>query len=344
MSFPFNKTLIPLLILITTWTGQSLSQELKIERKQRLVSYLQDGDEILKRWVKIGDDLYQAHFVIPTYGAGSAADPFADTNEITIKQNPKKYLEEIGVSFGKGNKVNYNQKNSILTVIQSSEQLKLIEAYFSMGCRRIPKRISIRTEIYQLPSSLAVKLIESCTGQSDHHSERDAVLRLVNEGEAKLVALTKIVSRSGQRSKLTDAYEVPFIQEIPQKKTADKKTPLPSFQISTRPVGTILEVDSVLGVDEWAIDLSLNLQHHTGPPEFISINDQIEIPQFHNKEITAQVTLSSGSYILIGSWKPTGKPEYENSELMHVVFLTANVQGLRDYGVLLPAEDPPTKK
>ncbi|MFK5924928.1 MAG: hypothetical protein QM496_22335 [Verrucomicrobiota bacterium] len=351
MTFPFNKTLIPLLILITTWTGQSFSQELKIERKQRLVSYLQGGDEILKRWIKVGDDLYKARFIVPdtflndySNENGLPVDPFADEQRKPSKRTAIKVLQEAGVVFGKGSSANYDIMNSVLTVVQTREQLELCEAYVAPICCRYEQQIAIRTEIYELPMPLALELVESCEGESDHSAERNAVRQLMKDGGAKLVALTSVISRSGQRSKIIDGNEVPFLENVPSKDNDNSETNDKNFTIGSRPVGTLLEVDPVLGADNWTIDLSLQLEHHTASPEFIPIRDGIKIPQFHSKEITTQVTLLKGNYLLVGTWKPTGKPEYEREDLMHVVFLTANVQGLRDYGVLLPAKGPNTNK
>lgn len=60
------------------------------------------------------------------------------------------------------------------------------------------------------------------------------------------------------------------------------------------------------------------------------------------KEITTQITFANGSYILAGTWKPSSNPEYEEKDLMHVVFLTVNIQYTRDFGVLQPVEGDKT--
>jgi len=96
----------------------------------------------------------------------------------------------------------------------------------------------------------------------------------------------------------------------------------PDWEI--RQVGTIFEVDPVLGADGYTMDLSMMLEHHTAAPETepLHINSP---PLFHSKRLTTQLALISGSYTLLGSWKPTGKPEYEDNDLMHLIFVTANV-------------------
>ncbi|MCF6311163.1 MAG: type II and III secretion system protein [Verrucomicrobiales bacterium] len=351
MLFRFKYLLLALVSLHLGLTTPLFSQELKIERKQHLVSYLQDGDEILKRWIKSGNGLYEARFIVPSTFLNlqelPPIDPFANETPKeqadAINKNAKKVLIQAGLVFGEGSSVSYDLPHSMLTVVQTPDQLELCEAYLSGGCHLTYQQISVRAEIYELPSRLALQLLESCEDQGDHTPERNAVRQLMKQGDAKLIALPSILSRSGQRSKIIDAYEVPFLANaLPQKDVKAKKTPQP-LEITSRPVGTLFEVDPVLGADNWTIDLSFQLEHHTGPPEFIDVSDQLKTPVFHNKEITTQVTLLKESYLLIGTWKPTGKPEYENSDLMHVIFLTANVQNTRDYGVLAPQENEASK-
>ncbi len=352
MNSNLGKILIAFLILGIPKTGQIYSQELKIDREERVVSYLQDGDEFLKKRRKVGDGLYRARFIVTPGFFGSdrisIIDPFADPSTMKsyqlTNQKAQKILEEAGVAFGKGAKVSFDEKTSMLTVVQTPDELELIEAYLSVGYCGYDLQISIRAEIYELPTNLALELLESCEGQSDHTAERIAVRQLVKKGGAKLVALPSVISRSGQRSKISSTYEVPFLENTPQETEKKDEKTANEASIGVRPVGTILEADPVLGADQWTLDISFKLEHHTGPPEFFPVSKKLEIPIFHNKEIITQVTLLKGSYILVGTWKPTGKPEYEEKDLMHVVFLTANVQDTRDYGVLLPAEDPPTKK
>ena len=220
----------------------------------------------------------------------------------------------------------------------------VVEANLSFNRCHFELQIPVRVEIYELPSKLALELVESCDDQGDHTPERNAVRKLVAEGGAKLVAMPSLLGRSGQRSKIIAAYEIPFLEQVEKKPEEGEKKATQETVIDTRPVGTILEIDPVLGADNWTIDLSFNLEHHTGPPEFIPVGKEIEIPVFHSKEITTQLTLLKGSYLLVGTWKPTGKPEYEKEDLTQVIFLTANVQYSNGYGLIQPVEDPEDKK
>ncbi|MCF6314607.1 MAG: hypothetical protein L3J39_19320 [Verrucomicrobiales bacterium] len=98
-------------------------------------------------------------------------------------------------------------------------------------------------------------------------------------------------------------------------------------------MGTVFEVDPVLAVDTWTMGLAINLEYHTAPPVLKPVVERKEEVQFHRKKITTKVTLYSGNYLLIGSWRPTGKAVYQEKDLMHVIFLTANVMPFGGFGL-----------
>lgn len=114
MNMELGKAAGCLLLLCVCLGGQAESQELKIGRKERVVSYLQDGDQILKRWIKVGDDLYRGQFKVPSsflmIGSNDNVDPFADNHEKPKTKTAKEVLEDAGVTFDKGTEASYNKK------------------------------------------------------------------------------------------------------------------------------------------------------------------------------------------------------------------------------------------
>ncbi len=53
------------------------------------------------------------------------------------------------------------------------------------------------------------------------------------------------------------------------------------------------------------------------------------MPEFHCKRITTNVIMRANTTTLIGPWRPTGKPEFEDSGLMQVAFLRIARQRVR---------------
>lgn len=107
---------------------------------------------------------------------------------------------------------------------------------------------------------------------------------------------------------------------------------LPTFD--TRLVGTIFEIDPVLGADDNTIDISFHFEHHTAPPEQemtqirlpdTESNIEFPLPVFHSKSITTQITMQNGTTRIIGVYRPSGMAQYQQEKSMEIVFLKGNV-------------------
>jgi len=267
---------------------------------------------------------------LPRDESPAAADPFAEAAHPSLfkHEDPKKILEQAGITFGKGTSVIYNPITLELTAVNTREQLDLIDAYLESTLCFPEMQIAIRAEIYEMPSLTALDVLESAAPEGDHTAERNAVRKAVGQGGIRLVNATSIIARSGQRAKIEDSYDFPLpLSKTSSNEKEDENGDKPDWEI--RQVGTLFEVDPVLGSDNFTIDLNFSLEHHTAPPEQSRTNSRSKRdypPTLHPKKLTTQITLQDGSYILVGSWKPTGKPEYEKNDLMDVIFVTATIQ------------------
>jgi len=307
-------------------TRDASTQELKIDREERTVPY-SPGSAWPREWNKVEGGLYRAKFSVLPRFFNFKPDPFRDSSDPPTTQE---IMEEAGITFGKGTKVEYFPENKMVRVVQTHEQLELIEAFLYSYKDPPEKQLSIRVEIYELPASQALKLANSAEAEGDHTPERNAVFNLVEEGHARLVAMPTLTTRSGSKSIVVDGDETFYYKEMMGKEGVNRDKKI--FK-GARPVGTILEVDAVLGAGKLTMNINVRLEHHTAPPVMKSFANQSEVPRFHSKTIITQVTIKRGDYLLIGTWRPTGKPEYKKKDLMHVVFLTANVQTVRGYGM-----------
>lgn len=212
--------------------------------------------------------------------------------------------------------------------------MDLVEAYTSGGGAHPEEGISIRLEVYALPSSVAASLIRSAAPNTDHAPEHRAATALLRRNEARLVQSITLPCRSGQRARNEDGYELWYL--IPESgggaDESEQRLIESTVQHSHRRVGTWLEADPVLGVDGITIDLRIRLEVHTGDPLWkpVAGKDRESVPgtlhpQFHLKTLEFSSVVSSGETRLIGSWRTeadNGKAE-ENS--YHLVFLQAFV-------------------
>ena len=146
----------------------------------------------------------------------------------------------------------------------------------------------------------------------------------MKEGEAEFVSSANLQCRSGQRARYEDLITVMSVEDYQQEllpmKSDSKRIPPMKPELAVRKVGTVFEVDPVLGPDNATVDLNLELVFHTAPPTESSMEVlfpdlkkpmKISVPEFHAREIKTQETMLAGTAKLIGSWRPTGKPEFE---------------------------------
>ena len=309
-----------LLALAAVGVPTSRSQELTINRPKPEPATEQDNG-IPAGWVKVSDDLYRAHFRVPGDFLSSgvpdpAEDPFGGGGESLNDgdlMTAQEILEEVGVPFGEGAYAHYSGELRTLTVVNTLDALSLILVYLDVLGPCYEPQVSIRTEIYEVSSASARQLVESAELEIDHSPEREAVLKAVRDGKAELVAIHSLSTILGMRAKIEDVTEC-------QLEGASKE------KSSSRSYGTILEVEPVNGWNGIGLQLDLVLEHHTAEPEIRTLPGGMNVQRFHAKKIKTTVDIGVYGCVLLGAWKPTGKPEYAETDVRHVVFVTASRQ------------------
>ena len=149
-------------------------------------------------------------------------------------------------------------------------------------------------EIYEVPTLTALEIKESCQGRSNHRAERDALHKFAESSDkVRLEHFASIVARSGCRSELRGSDG-------------------PSNEISK-----MIEIEPVMGADLLTIDLKISIRYPTA---------KTADGKSHIKSIEAKFSTTDGFYTLLGSWKPTGKPKYETTNLEHLIFIRAIMQ------------------
>lgn len=333
-----KKLLVIFGLLIASLVSQGDEVEknefaLSIDRKERTVQRDIRNDEFPRWWIKRGEDLYEMTFQLsPNFLEEFEAEKKRGEKIETLQD----YLRNYGVEFTEKSSLNFDDETLQLKVIADSVNLDLLEALFDTGGALtgwIPKDISARVEIYELPQRQIDVLLESADLEGEHTPERNAVRQFVLNGGGKIVVSQQLRARPGAMGKTSDAIDVSFPLEAYLDKEAVEKEVI----LDTREVGTILRIEPNIG-ETHTIELRLELEHHTAPPELRPVTERTKAPAFHAKKIQTSVILESGNYLLVGTWRPTGKPEYEERELGHVVFLTASIQNVGGFGLKQPME------
>jgi hypothetical protein len=262
-------------------------------------------------------------FSMSSLDISGSSDPFAVPVKPSrlSKAGFREVLESAGIRFSEGSSVHYDEEKWALIVVNTSEQMELVDAYLESIVYDEETKLFIRAEIYEISHLQAIQLADSAAHESEHTPEREAVLQAVKAGKARLVAAPSVMGRSGQRSKVevTSRNRSEFSISSEEEDSSGKgKVPGESGPASR------FEVDPVLGADGYTIDLNFSLEHPipVGPAEGES--KQAAGPgAFRQAGITSTVTLTHGSFVLVGSWD-------SGEDSVHSVFLTATRQYLED--------------
>ncbi len=271
------------------------------------------------------NQIYTRSFKIISY---SCCPP--PENKKRKTRSAKSVLEEAGIDFPKGTDAKYNPHFGVLTVSHNEAGMSLVEIYIASISGKAEKYILLQIEIYRMPAALVFQIQESAESQSDHGPERNAVLKLAKNDQVQFVTSVALDARSGQRAKLENAAEYRYLDHYEWDE--GRKKSLPVFK--TRSVGTIFEADPVLGANEFSLDINFHFEHHTATPtqKITQIrlpgsedNITVSLPVFHTESITTSLSTISGTTQIIGTFRPTGKAEYQQDDLMDIVFLKSTV-------------------
>lgn len=180
-------------------------------------------------------------------------------------------------------------------------------------------------------------------------------------GRAKVLRSSILETRSGQRCTFQDVTEHMFAEGSQYARASgageagagEKSTAVQNVTLATggsmplvtsfnmRPVGFDLELDPVIGPDGITVDLNLTLGYDHAPPttrhEPMVADDKVfrfQPPglEFHRTKLATAVTLHKGQRRLLGIWKPTGLPEFENADVMQAAFMKVDIVELEYEG------------
>jgi hypothetical protein len=321
MTHSFRGVLILAGVLSLVACERESESFLEIKRERRVVQMPPIAPEESVGIKQVTDTLFEARYVVNPSVFRSAAptvgDPFRDPVPVTVDE-PKSVageFERAGITFGEGTSAKYHFKSGILLVVQTRDQLELIEAYIDGGCNLQEKEIQVRFEIYRLPRLGGLEALDSASAQDDHTPERFAVLQAAREGKASLLAAPAIQCRSGQRAKVSEVK----VGSVKESDHVDEDVSAEESVLPDKNILIELEVDPVLGADELIIDINSALVFRS--------EDRPEV----ERSLTAQTSLHDGSWKLVGTWNV-------GSNEMMLIFLNANVARIGDYGALVAPE------
>lgn len=265
--------------------------------------------------------------IFASYNGGAPADPFSTEPSLSRPSirisSVREALENAGVDFPEGAYARYNTETSMLLVRNLPEQLDLAQAYVNSTFYCGEGSVPVFT-FHVIEGSREV-INESLKNTSGHHDHTKEWKRIKDSGETTLLGTWWHGSRSGQRSKQISGRE--YIFPITEQEGG---SPLPdglACEFDSELVGTIIEVDPVLGADNYTIDIHLSFQHDYAPPLISGKEGQFAEPiplpdlttTFYRATIETQTVVQAGTMRLLGTWQPEG------SNTMQALFMKVDL-------------------
>lgn len=272
---------------------------------------------------------------------GKSDDPFSG-NRKTLRES----LEDVGINFPPGASCSSGGRTSQIIIRNTQAELDKVEAFLDeLHRKNTPKQILVFIEYIEVESNLYNDWMFENRMTGDGTALRKQAQKWIKSGEGTLIDAVGVTARSGQRAKTESISETiyptePGVPEIPNEvdlEGANSKAPIargvPSA-FETRNVGTTLEVDPVLGADNWTLDLNMapEIVALTGydhwPPENELPMFTVSMPRFYTMKFTTQIVTLRGRYTFIGTARPH-KPAVEGRKKPIVLtFVRADVGGV----------------
>ncbi|MEO0414252.1 MAG: hypothetical protein AAF226_04770 [Verrucomicrobiota bacterium] len=195
----------------------------------------------------------------------------------------------------------------------------------------LPKMIRVQVEWIEVDQAVAIDLMakDRRTMPEGLVSSNDVALReelfeLIKKDEAQMLDMANVVVRSGEQSKVESNLEFIYPTEYDPPRAAatdeeDEGGTADSVEVTnpqatafdTRNIGTMLDLNPILGQDGFTIDLNLapELTYHNGFEVYGKhVNGgnetEVKMPRIFNVRVTTQVTCVGGQPLMIGMVSP----------------------------------------
>lgn len=242
-------------------------------------------------------------------------------------------LEAAGVPFPEGATAVYDPLHSKLIVRSTQESLDLVEAYVTgLDGPRWPSTVTYTAQIFQGPGPLLRQLTAQAASKCDHHTELEALQAALKAGTVRALGTSRIETRFGTQARAAQARQHTSLSGI---KVNDKSAT--EFDQDVRNVGLTFEAEPSSRSDGRAIDSLIGLEFHTAEPQehrervLDSQGHPLELPltDYQVFSFGSGTPIPSGSARLTALWKPTGKPEFEENDVLQVLFITCDHRWLK---------------
>lgn len=235
----------------------------------------------------------------------------------------REYLRELP----EGSLVVLDRKRNTLAARSTVEGHVALEGLLGDWNQQLPKMITLQVTLLEIPIADLTALLEETAAQQDHTAQ----LERLEQAGAKLVASTKLETKSGQRSTTQMVSMLNHVTEFAAR--ADGSTEAATTEQES--IGLLVEVDPIVSRDGRIIDLNLSISHTSKAAALRSIplgtlaGKRIHggVQDFTTEKWTSATALTPGQSRLLGA------APAEDPTMTRLCFVTAHapiVIGIKD--------------
>lgn len=254
-----------------------------------------------------------------------------------------------GIPFPPGASVTYNQRLSALAIVNTPENLKLVDRVVGALCCESPPQVTVEVRFLQLPRTLAEDLFADDEGLSKACIIKEKVLKRITQlgrqGKITELAQPKLTTVSGNTAQVKSVKEFRYPTEfnvlgsgsITNKPSTaggayTAVVPYEPGAFETREVGYLLNVTPTIGLDDTTINLTLVPEISSVAPKMrqytVSVPTgkvTVEQPEFGSYQTTTTVLLKSGQTMLLAVMDPVAEDGKLTQNNVVFVLLSATI-------------------
>lgn len=269
-----------------------------------------DSPELYTRSFRVAPDFLSSH-------SGSVSSA---SGTLIPRKTAQQILEEAGIPFPTGAGVNsIGAANSQLVVRNTEENLAKVERYVDWAERETRhSTVATTSHILEAPGPLVRHLIAGVGSRGDHRAELNQLLDAVRQGKAKHLGLSRIETRAGSTGSAEQGVQHPFFNG--------------AMDTDVRLVGFSTEVEVISSTPHAAPGLLITSEFHPASPaehreyviDFKGRRLEFPLTDFYVMKLKTETVVPDGQARMLAVWKPVGKAEGENADLLQVLFLTCD--------------------
>ncbi|WP_395752071.1 hypothetical protein [Prosthecobacter sp.] len=234
------------------------------------------------------------------------------------------WLTKQGVTFPKGSSLEH--RDNTLRCVNTLDNIALIAAITEWELGLQPRTVALTLHTVEAPEPFLRDLARKTLAAADDSAMLEAVEAAAARGEATFISSAFLETKSGNRATYESKRNNHYLDEFGT--DAQGRTKLTFFY---RPVGTVFEVEPVIGADNSTVEINFSVELHPTAPAIHRAHFRdpasqqafdIPLTDFNAHKTVTSLSLTKGGAKLLSLNAPTGR---EKPGMLWATFLKCDV-------------------